>query len=122
MNYLDGSGNEYRFWKDSEGGSARFEYSPVRPEESSTGMYSGGEPAQGTLSSKQVKQLWQRLHHLESDATLRITERMKGTGAFHIKNGGIREFIIADGPPLREWNQFLSAFRRGEQGLVPPQK
>lgn len=58
--YHDGSGNGYRFWKDSENQGARFEYSPVQPKESSTGMYGGGEPANGVLNSKQAEELWQR--------------------------------------------------------------
>jgi len=121
--YHDGSGNGYRFWKDSENEDAHFEYSPVQPKESSTGMYSGGEPAKGVLNSKQVEKLWQRVRRLESDATLREEARMKGTGAFLLKEpSGTREFIITNGPPLASWNQFLSIYRRGEQRLILPRK
>ncbi len=123
VTYHDGSGNGYRFWKDSEGEDARFEYSPVQPKESSTGMYSGGEPAKGVLSSKQVRELWERILRLESDATLREEARAKGTGTFGLKDpSGNREFIIKACPQLLAWNQFLSIFRRGEQGLISPPK
>ena len=86
-------------------------------------MYSGGEPANGVLSTKQVEEVWQRILRLESDTKLRETERMKGTGAFGLKiPSGNRNFIIRDGPALVAWNQFLSAFRRGKQGLILPPK
>jgi hypothetical protein len=41
--YADGSANVYRIKPDS------LEYIPVKPEESSTGMYSGGEPKKVAL-------------------------------------------------------------------------
>src|SRR5262245_39969007 len=44
VTYHDGAGNGFQFWQDAEGGEVRFDYSPVRPEQSSTGFYSGGEP------------------------------------------------------------------------------
>jgi len=123
VTYSDGSANGYRFWRDSEGEAAHFEYSPVQPKESSTGMYSGGESANGVLNPRQVEEVWQRILRLESDTKLRETERMKGTGAFAVKtSGGNRKFIIKDGPALVAWNQFLSSFRRGKQGLILPPK
>jgi hypothetical protein len=123
VTYSDGSANGYRFWKDSEGQVAHFEYSPVQPRESSTGMYSGGEPANGVLNPKQVEEVWQGIVRLEADTKLHAAERMKGTGAFALKvPGGDRKFTIKDGPSLVAWNQFLSAFRRGKQGLILPPK
>ena len=123
VTYSDGSANGYRFWKDSEGEDARFEYSPVQPKESSTGMYSGGQPANGVLNPEQIEGIWQRVLRLESDTKLRETERMKGTGAFALNApGGDRKFIIKNGPALAAWNEFLSSFRRGKQGLVRPPK
>ena len=123
VTYSDGSANGYRFWRDSEGKDAHFEYSPVQPKESSTGMYSGGQPANGVLKPEQVEGLWQRIVRLESDTKLHAAERMKGTGAFALKApSGSRKFIIKDGPALVAWNQFLSSFRRGKQGLILPPK
>ena len=123
VTYYDGSANGYRFWKDSESEDAHFEYSPVQPKESSTGMYSGGQPANGVLNPRQIEEVWQRILRLESDTKLRETERMKGTGAFALQAPGAnRKFILKDGPALVAWNQFLSAFRRGKQGLILPPK
>jgi hypothetical protein len=123
VSFHDGSANGYRFWKDSESADPRFEYAPIQPKDSSTGMYSGGEPASGVMRAKQVGELWKRIQKLEADAGLREKERMKGTGAFLLKDAsGNREFIIASGPQLDAFNKFLSAFRRGTQGLIQPDK
>jgi len=86
-------------------------------------MYSGGEPAKGVLSPAQIEEAWQRIVRLESDTKLHAAERMKGTGAFGLKApSGNRNFIIKDSPALADWNQFLSAFRRGKQRLILPAK
>ena len=62
--YHDGSGNGFRFWKEADKGkevkgskgskseSARFKYSPIRPENSSTGMYDCGERKHGRLDDE----------------------------------------------------------------------
>lgn len=123
VTYYDGSANGYRFWKNSEGEDAHFEYSPVQPRESATGMYGGGQSANGVLHPKQTEAVWQRILRFESDTKLQEAERKKGTGAFGVKApNGDRKFIIKDGPALVAWNQFLSAFRRGKQGLISPSK
>ena len=86
-------------------------------------MYSGGEPAKGVLNPGQIEEVWRRIDRLESDAKLHAAERMKGTGAFGLKApSGNRNFIVKDGPALVDWNQFLSAFRRGKQRLILPPK
>jgi hypothetical protein len=75
------------------------------------------------LNPKQVEEVWQRIVRLEADTKLHAAERMKGTGAFGLKaSSGNRTFIIKDSPALVAWNQFLSAFRRGKQGLILPPK
>ncbi len=111
--YHDGSANGFRFWKDSSAESARFEYSPVKPEESSTGRYSGGEERKGKMKDGSALQLWRWIRRLESDTSLHTKARNKGTGAFVVKesSGDQRDFIIEDGPLLREFNQFLARFR-----------
>lgn len=108
LSYSDGSANHYRFGQDNPKSQTHFEYLPVRPEESSTGTYSGGEPRQGDLSAKQTDELQKWLNKLESDKSLHTESRDKGTGAFTIKSGDqTRSFIIQMSPTLREFDQFL---------------
>ncbi|HKY63539.1 MAG TPA: hypothetical protein VJR29_08980 [bacterium] len=106
--YSDGSANRYRFGQDTKGGETQFEYLPIRPEESSTGTYSGGEARQGRLDAKQTAQLQQWLGKLEKNKALHTADRAKGTGAFTLNSGDeTRSFIIQDSPELRDFNEFL---------------
>ncbi|MDL1871529.1 hypothetical protein FBR05_04925 [Deltaproteobacteria bacterium PRO3] len=108
LDYGDGSANQYHFEQRSKDAAVSFRYVPVRPEESSTGMYSGGEPRQGRLTARQARELKQRLAELESDAELRVEERGKGTGAFTVQTPeGTRSFLIRMGPEIRRFDEFL---------------
>lgn len=112
--YYDGSGNGYRFWKAAKREGARFEYTPTRPEQSSSGVYSGGSPRKGALDPDRAAELWRRLRKLEADPALRAPARAMGTGAFEVREakGAPRKFLIKGGVPLREFDGFLAAFRR----------
>jgi hypothetical protein len=113
VSYHDGSGNAFQFEPTSTGDSARFSYSPVTPEQSSSGMYSGGEPASGTLDAERVRGLWKRLHQLEAETTLHAEERGKGTGSFRIVTSRReRSFIVLRGDLLRELDEFLAGLKQ----------
>jgi len=112
LSYSDGSGNGYHFWLKTASEEARFEYTPVRPEESSTGFYSGGSPKQGQVGRSELRKLWDWVHRLEKDRSLHVTSRDKGTGAFRVKEGdALREFIIMRSGPLERFDAFLLPFR-----------
>jgi len=108
LSYSDGSANQYRFEKKTKYESISFVYHPIRPEESSTGLYSGGEPRKGHLTAKQARELLKKLKRLESDPSLRVQERGKGTGAFTIGTPeGTRSFILGARPELLKFDDFL---------------
>lgn len=108
--YSDGNANRYRFWQD--GAVAQYEYVPVRPEESSTGQYSGGQPARGTLTPDQVDVLWREIDALMANPALHSEHRSKGTGMFSITTPhGERRVIVAMGDDLRAFDQHLDAYR-----------
>jgi hypothetical protein len=112
VTYHDGSGNGFLFWQEVKGGEARFEYTPVKPESSSSGIYSGGSPKQGAMDPKQVKTLWNGLRNLEKDQSLQTTTRSMGTGAFTLKEGiTSRECIISNSPALKKFNESITPFR-----------
>ena len=107
--YFDGSANAYHFVTD--GDVTTFEYRPVTPERSSTGMYSGGEPRTARLDAAQVAELWRQIRELESNPELHSADRMKGTGAFHLTDAaGTRGFIIVRGPALLAFDELVGAF------------
>lgn len=108
ISYSDGSANRYVFNADGDG--AHFEYKPVRPEQSSTGTYSGGAPRSGRLAAAQLARLREMVTNLEADLSLRVTDRGKGTGWFSVVDAqGTRDFIIARGPALLAFDDFVRA-------------
>lgn len=73
--YADGSANRYVITASS------LQYLPVKPEESSTGMYSGGDPANVNLTEAQFKSVQQLLEKAISATDNHITDRIKMSGA-----------------------------------------
>ena len=109
--YHDGSGNGYRFEQEANG-DARFAYTPVRPQTSSSGVYSGGEPKEGRLGDGEVEALWTWVLKLEEDTSVHAESRMMGSGTFSLTTpDGNRTFIIKNGSQLRAFNTFLAPFR-----------
>lgn len=112
VTYRDGSNNGFQCRQDSEDEDARFEYSPITPETSSSGIYSGGEAKKGPLNDNHVAALWRWVVRLESDTSLHADSRMMGTGAFTVTTAsGTRRFIVKNGPFLREFDAFLAQLR-----------
>lgn len=73
--YADGSANRYIITASS------LQYLPIKPEESSTGMYSGGDPANINLTEAQFKSVQQLLEKAISATGNHITDRIKMSGA-----------------------------------------
>lgn len=112
VTYHDGSNNGFRFWQESEDEATRFEYAPMTPEASSSGIYSGGEPKQGPLNNEHVDELWRWVERLESDTSLHAASRMMRTGAFTVTTAsGTRRFIVKHSPLLDAFNAFLAQLR-----------
>jgi hypothetical protein len=111
--FSDGSGNHYSF--DSEGADSvgHLVYKPVTPEQSSSGVYSGGEPADVALSVEQNAELWKRLATLHANEAIHAQSRAMGTGAFDTNGpeGAVR-FVIRMGPELSEFVAFVEQLRR----------
>jgi hypothetical protein len=115
LTYADGAANLYTFSRASAGAVVAFEYVPVTPERSSTGHYSGGEPAKANLeaSDPRIDELWRRVEALEADPALHTDARAKGTGAFGVTApSGERQFIVTAGSALSDFHAFVEAFRR----------
>lgn len=112
VRYSDGSNNGFHFWRDA-GGETRFEYTPTKPENSSSGTYSGGAAKEGTVEEAQAKELWSRVTTLEADLSLHAKARSMGTGSFTLTSGdkGERSFIVAMGPELKAFHASLKSYR-----------
>jgi len=113
LNYSDGSGNLTRFWQESGAQDVQFSYDPVKPHESSSGTYSGGEPSKGTLTAQRTQDFWQRTRQLQSNNELHAASRMKGTGAFDLTTPeGTNSFLIANSAELKAFDTFVQSLVR----------
>jgi hypothetical protein len=112
VSYADGAGNDFRFEQSSAKDDARYTYSPVTPERSSSGRYSGGTPAAGALDREQVAELWRRVRGLEAQTALHTDSRDKGTGSFRLVTPAReRAFIVQMGAELASFDEFVAPFR-----------
>ncbi len=111
LDYGDGSGNGLRFWQE-EGKAARFSYSPMTPELSSSGTYSGGSPNRGELTAGQAQALWTEARRLESNTALHAASRMKGTGSFTITSPTGKGAFIVSRSHLKPWETLVKPFRK----------
>jgi hypothetical protein len=76
--YADGSANRYVILPES------LEYIPVKPEESSTGMYSGGEPKKIEITEVQFQTLKSLLEKAIANHEVLITDRIKMSGQISV--------------------------------------
>jgi hypothetical protein len=72
--YSDGSANRYVITQTT------MEYIPVKPEESSTGMYSGGEPKTVSISKEQFDSVAKLFEAAFQNTNTHISERPKMSG------------------------------------------
>jgi hypothetical protein len=83
----DGSANRWTI--DAVGVDARYAFDPVQPHQSSTGTYSGGTPAQGTIGATAIATLWARVRALLLDTAVQVPDRAKGTVFVRLQLGEV---------------------------------
>lgn len=113
LHVADGSANAYHLECAGEGQQVSFKYVPVTPEQSSTGMYSGGSPREESLAATDARldALWKTLYALDSNEAVHVADRAKGTGAIAWENAkGKHDFIVKRGPELDALLAQLEAF------------
>lgn len=86
--YADGSANVYKLT------GTTLEYDPIRPEESSTGTYSGGNPKTVTLTNAQADSLRVLMDKGFANTSVQIPDRVKGSGLIRIGDGKDRKQCI----------------------------
>lgn len=78
-------------------------YNPVKPEESSSGTYSGGEEKTVTLAGADVDSLRLLFEQAMANVTHHQPNRLKGTGVLTIRQGGEeKQCILKRGSPELE--------------------
>ena len=110
--FADPSGNSFHFLQPSADAKAEFEYTPVTPERSSSGTYSGGMAARGELTPTQVQQIWTKIRELRADTALHVENRMMGTGSFRVSEVGQQyDFIVQSGPSVSAFTELVAPLR-----------
>ena len=90
--YADGNGNVYTIT------STTLKYSPVKPEDSSSGTYSGGVPKSIALTPDQFGVITAVLSKAVDNTTSHISERVMMSGAVSVIDGNNKNrYIIAPG-------------------------
>jgi hypothetical protein len=86
--YADGSANRYIIKPTT------LEYDPVKPEESSTGMYSGGDPKSISISPEQFDSICNLLDKAIRNKAAHIQDRMKTSGQITVVKGDTSTQVI----------------------------
>lgn len=86
--YADGSANVYVLTSDS------LEYIPVRPEESSTGFYSGGVPKKVALTPRQFRYVRAMFESAKARHDIHLPDRIKTSGVITTFSGTEKNSII----------------------------
>jgi len=79
LSVADGSGNRSVISRTAQSRTATWTYTPVTPENSSSGTYSGGTAAQGELSAPDAAILWATVRALQADTEHHSARREMGT-------------------------------------------
>lgn len=86
--YADGNANVYIPSADM------LEYVPVKPQSSSSGFYSGGEPKKVKLTANEFQQLVTLIETALKNTDAHIQERIKGSGAIKTLTGSEKHAIF----------------------------
>ena len=86
--YADGSANRYIITPTT------LEYDPVKPEESSTGMYSGGDPKTIAISAAQFDSIRSVLDKGISNKAAHMQDRIKTSGLITVQKGDTRTQVV----------------------------
>ncbi len=114
VRYSDGSGNATTLSRPSAGAPIRWRYDPVQPATSSSGVYSGGAPAEGALSEAEGARLWAVVASLEVATSLHVADRAMGTSRVAVTTeAGERSTLLRAGAAA-ELEALLAAPRAAE--------
>ena len=105
----DGSGNRFRFWQEAD--QMHFEYDPVQPQFSSSGVYSGGTAKNGVLTAEQSAVLRQRFTFWKEKTSEHAESRMKGVAVLSIETDKGRNSFMVSESKLEELSAMLRPLR-----------
>jgi hypothetical protein len=89
--YLDGSGNEYIINCEYK---ITIEYNPVKPLQSSSGIYNGGDYVKKEISEQQFNKILSTLREAVDNKKILINDRLKGSGMIILQEKNKEEVYI----------------------------
>ncbi|MCS6824352.1 MAG: hypothetical protein NZ529_08660 [Cytophagaceae bacterium] len=93
--YVDGSGNTYNVFVGKDEPMYELEYVPIKPEHSSSGIYSGGDYLKKNITSAQFDMLSEKIKKAENNKKAHIADRVMMSGMVVIQKGNLeRKFIL----------------------------
>ncbi len=112
LNYADGSGNVYLVAKNPE---PYLEYKPVKPSQSSSGTYAGGQPVKRNITESRYGEILAAVQKAYANPDVQIAERVMMSGAVTLssKDKSI-SFILKPGcAEQQDLEHLLQATRDG---------
>ena len=103
--YADGSANVYIIKSDS------LEYIPIKPEESSTGFYSGGDPKKVSVTLDEYRSLRGMLEGAKKKHEIHIPDRIKTSGMITTFSGNEKTHFILK-PGCKEITEIEAALKK----------
>jgi len=91
--YLDGSGNEFVLKKTPK---ITIEYNPVKPLQSSSGIYDGGEYVKKEISELQYNKIISTLRVAIENREIYINDRVKGSGMIILQEKNKEDVYILE--------------------------
>jgi hypothetical protein len=117
ISYADGSNNCTTISAEAaatpEAPTIAWKYDPMTPAMSSSGNYSGGEPAEGLITVDDAAFLWNELLAVLDATDSHTDERAKFTGLLRLTTAaGTRRVIVQTSPKLRMFEMKLKSLRQ----------
>ena len=110
IRYIDQNNNSYTI----EHGFVY--YAPIRPEESSSGTYSGGEKAKKTIKQKTYESVVEKVNAIVENKSLHLTQRRMMTAMLYVyKEDNRDKYIIAKSKERTELEALLKTILKGEE-------
>lgn len=121
IRFADGNGNTTYVTQLSNDAEVTYEYSPVTPRMSSSGIYSGGKPSSGIVQKSDVAELWRRVEALQKETSRHVDTRQKGTGHFEVtRDGSTTQFVYPNRDELRSFVEFLDGLQSSDGQETAP--
>ncbi len=115
LSVADGSGNRNVITRTAQSKIATWTYTPMTPENSSSGTYSGGTAARGALSAPDAAILWATVRALQADTDQHSARREMGTTEIKERSTESQRTVLLRRGAATALHRLLSELRTPDQ-------